>query len=228
MDKKESTLSPEIIDQFNRQVISENNIMRKEKILVLPYNTLRIFDTCVQADIERIKNPNWKGDFDTILKHVLTRTVKDLGKFNNIDSSIPNTLINESWSHYYKISPKTNLYPLLDGLSHQKVISDIIILFPKKDIKEDVYTSAYYDGSIEELEKFINDNAITAIFMDDVDFLMTLIDRGNIEFDWKTVIISKLGYNYMRSKNGTLIMKHSLEFTKKYALEVGCLSLIDF
>ncbi len=56
------------------------------------------------------------------------------------------------------------------------------------------------DAPIEELEKFINDNAITAIFMDDVDFLMTLIDRGNIEFDWKTVIISKLGYNYMRSK----------------------------
>lgn len=228
MNSKSKNYQDDNLIKLDHQLISENNILRKEKILVLPYNTLRVFDTCLQADLERIKDPNWNGDFETTLKHVLTRTEKDLGKFNGIDSDMVNKLMNEAWIHYYEIAPKTNLYSLLDILNKQSFVSDIIVLFPKKGISEDDYTNAYYDGSIEELENFINKNSITAIVMDDVELLMTLINRGNVDLNWKTIIISKLGYNYMRTQDGVLVMKHSLEFNEKYTLEVGSLSLIDF
>ena len=218
----------ELVNKLNKQIISENNIMRKEKMLILPYNTLRVFDTCVQADIERAKNPNWHGDFEKVLKQVLTRSIKDLGIVNNIDSEIIKKLMNDSWCHYYEIAPRTNLYALIETLSEQSFMTDIIVLFPKHGVKEDDLTNAYYDGSIEELEKFINENGITSIFMDDVELLMTLIKRKNVDLNWKTIFISKLGYNYERTEDGLLVMKHSLEWNNEYTLEVGCLSLIDF
>lgn len=216
-----------LIDQFQRQIITENNMMRKEKMLILPYNTLRIFDFMVQVDLEKVKDPNWKGQFEDVLRKVVTRTERDMGKFNGIDSDMVNRLMYDSWMHYYELAPRTNLYGMIETLSQQNFMNDIIVLFHKQNCKEEEYTNAYYDGTIEGLEKFINENEITALVMDDVELLMTLINRGNVPLDWKTIFISKLGYNYYRHKeSGALLMKHSLEFTSKYTLEVASLGLI--
>lgn len=227
MEEKIYGIDRNVIEKFNRQVITENNIMRKEKLLILPYNTLRVFDLFVQADLEKVKDPTWKGDFMATLRKVLTRKEKDLGKLNNIDSSLVKKLMEDSWIHYYKLAPRTNLYALVETLNNQKFMEDAIVLFHKRNIKEDDLTNAYYDGSIEGLEKFINENRITALAIDDVELLMTLINRGNVSFDWKTVFISKLGYNYYKEdKHNMLLMKYSDKWSEKYAIEVASLDLI--
>lgn len=221
-------LNNERLQKLSKQIISSNNIKRKEKILVLPHNTLRIVDVIAQMEIERIKNPNWNESFQDLLFKMLTRAEKDLGKYNNVDSDVVNKIIDKKWSEYYEIAPRTILYGLIEMLYNQSFVTDIIALFHKKDAWDDALTCDYYDGSIEELERYINDKGITCIFMDDVELLMKLINRKNVDLNWKTIFISKLGYNYMHSVYGDLIMKHSLEFCNEYCLEVGSLTLIEF
>lgn len=228
MDKPKVLVSREIANEIDQKLLTDLNITRSEKMLVLPYNTLRVFDMFVQADINRAKDPNWKGDFMTLLRQVITRSEKDLGKMNGIDSEIIKKMMNDSWMHYYEMSPRTNFYAMIETLQQQSFMSDCIALFHKKNCKDDMLTNAYYDGTIEGLEKFINDNTITAICMDDVELLMTLINRGNINLNWKTIFISKIGYNYYRSKHGELMMKHANEWCDKYALEVATLDLVNF
>lgn len=228
MEKMRSVkTTADVANRFNRQIITQDNIMRQEKMLILPYNTLRVFDFMVQADLEKIINPDVELDFMRTLRKVLTRSIKDLGKMNGIDSDMVKKLMEDSWMHYYELAPKTNLYGMIETLEQQSFMSDIIVLFHKKHCKDEDFTNAYYDGSIEQLEKFIIENSITALVIDDVELLMTLINRGNVPLDWKTVFISKLGYNYYRDKeHDALLMKHSTEFTDKYTLEVASLDLI--
>lgn len=225
-NRNNAGFSNDTITQFAKQVIPTNNMMRNEKILILPYNTLRVFDLFVQADLYKAKDPNWKGDFMKTLKEVLTRSEKDLGKVNDIDSELVKKLMNDSWMHYYDLAPRTNAYSMLETLGEQKFISDMIVLFHKKNCHDEEFTNAYYDGSIEELEKFISENDITAVMMDDVELLMTLINRGNLDLNWMTFFISKMGYNYTRTEHGSLVMKHSTEWTNKYAIEVAGIRLI--
>ena len=44
-------LNNERLQKLSKQIISSNNIKRKEKILVLPHNTLRVVDVIAQMEI---------------------------------------------------------------------------------------------------------------------------------------------------------------------------------
>lgn len=204
------------------------NIKRPEKILILPYNTLRVFDTFVQVEISKGLDPNWEMDLDDVIYNCLTRRTKDLGKHNNVDSAIVNECIEKDWPRYYEIAPRTKLYSLVELFHNQSFITDVVALFHRKDVSDPALRCDYYDGTIEGLEAYINDNGITAIFMDDVELLKKLMDRGNVNFDWKSVIISRMGYNYYMSLSGNLLMKYIEELTSRACIEIGALGLIDF
>ena len=94
------------------------NIDRKEKILILPHNTLRVVDTFVQVELEKMKDPKWFETVEEVLFRVLTRKEKDLGKFNDMDSKLVKDLIDTEWSRYYEIAPRTYIYELLDVLHY--------------------------------------------------------------------------------------------------------------
>lgn len=207
-----------------------NNANRKEKILILPYNTLRLMDIIPQIEIEKFKNPEWNEPFQKVVLKTISRKVKDLGEYNKLDSKTINDTIEEKWTEYYETAPRTNLYDLCDFLLKQKFITDIIVLFHKNDCHDIAFTNAYYDGSIEELEKFVSENGITCIVMDDIEFLKTLVERGNIDFSYKTIIISRLGYNYYKDEStGVLLMKHMFQLsTKVETMEIGALALTNF
>lgn len=217
-------------NSYNLDRISQTlNMKRNEKILVLPYNTLRIFDTMVQIEIEKSKNPEWFQTIQEVTFRMVTRTIKDLGKFNNVDSNIVKEEMENDWARYYELAPRTQLYSLLNFLRCQSFTTDIVVLFHKKDAIDPDMKCDYYDGTIEGLESYITDNGITCIIMDDIELLKTLIDRGNVDMNWKTIIISKLGYNYYKDKtSGLLLMKHIDELSSKACMEIGSYTLMGF
>ena len=55
-----------------------SNIAKQEKILVLPYNTLRIVDVMLQIEIEKAKNPKWTEPLDKVIAKVTARKIKDI------------------------------------------------------------------------------------------------------------------------------------------------------
>ena len=205
-----------------------NNMKRQEKILVLPYNTLRLVDTFVQVEIEKSKNPKWFMNLEDVIYMLITRKEKDLGKFNKVDSNVVKACLEEDWARYYEIAPRTLIYGLLEFLEKQSFVSDIIALFHKKDCYDEALKCDYYDGTIEGLDKYIEENEITAIIMDDIELLKTLIERKKIDLSWKTFFISRLGYNFFRSPNGTLLMKYVINLTNEVPIEIGCLALMNF
>ena len=93
-DKKDNIVIDDAVrEKLSKQIISTNNIKRKEKILVLPHNTLRVVDVIAQMEIERLKNPKWNGSFQDLLFDMLTRSEKDLGKYNDVDSEVVNNIV---------------------------------------------------------------------------------------------------------------------------------------
>jgi len=166
---------------------------RPETILVLPYNTLRIVDLCVQMEIYAASDEEISIE-ETIHK-LLCRKDKDLGKLNKINSEIVNNLMDKYYPSYYKVAPMTIVYDLLAKLKCQKFVNKIIALHKYQGTEEPLFDNAYYDGSIEELEKFIKNNSITAIIMDDIHILYELVSRENVDVRGMTFFISKMGYN---------------------------------
>ena len=211
------------------KLIDSNNIERNEKILILPHNTLRIVDTFVQVELEKMKDPNWCESVEEVIYRVVTRSIKDLGKMNNMDSELVKELIDMDWARYYEIAPRTYIYELIDLLHQQSFVTDIVALFHKKEAWDNAVKCDYYDGTIEGLENYIENNGITAIFMDDISLLKSLIDRKNINMDWKTIFISKMGYNYyIDKKTGALLMKDIMTICESAAVEVGAINLVNF
>lgn len=220
-----------ITDSFQahpERLIDKLNIDRPERILVLPYNTLRIFDALVQVEICKAKDEKWYEPLDEVIYKVLTRKEKDLGKHNGVDSKIVKDLMEADWTRYYEIAPRSKVYDIISILQNQRFVKDVVALFHKKDAVDSALRCDYYDGTIEELEYYIKNNGITTIFMDDVELLKTLIDRGNVDMNWKTIFISKIGYNYYQDKNGILLMKYMEELSSKACMEIASIALTNF
>ena len=206
----------------------QDNYKRNEKILILPHNTLRIVDAMYQLEAIAY-NTKKVPDFEENLYRCVTRKEKDISK--NID--IPDRIkskFNNNWGLYWDISPRTNLYEYIKIVAEQKFTDDVIVLFSDHSAKDDVFSSDYYDGTIEGLEKYILENKITAVVIDDIDLLEELVNRQNVNLDNLSFIISKIGYNYeFDSSIGLLMPKKSLyEIEKKYFLEIAMIALFDF
>ena len=206
----------------------QDNYKRNEKILILPHNTLRVVDAMYQLEIIA-RNTKKIIDFEENLYMCVTRKEKDLSKIFNIPKDIEENFKN-NWAYYWDIAPRTNLYDYIKIVSAQKFTDDVIVLFSDKNAKDDVFTSDYYDGTIESLEKYIIENKITAIFMDDVDLLEELVNRKNTDLNNLSFFISRVGYNYEWNDLVKIPMiKESIyKIEKEYYLEIAIISLFDF
>ena len=206
----------------------QDNYKRNEKILVLPHNTLRMVDAMYQLEIIS-RNTKKIPDFEENLYMCVNRTEKDLSKFFNIPKDIENNF-KTNWAYYWDIAPRTNLYEYIKIVSSQKFTDDTIVLFTDHDAKDDVFKSDYYDGSIESLEKYIIENRITAIVLDEIDLLVRLVRRKKINLDNLSFIISRVGYNYeWDDRIGMLLPKQALyDIEKEYYMEVATVALFDF
>ena len=60
----------------------EDNMMRKEYILILPKNTLRLTDAMMQMEINNANGNPLPETFDEMLWKLVTRSNKDLSKYN--------------------------------------------------------------------------------------------------------------------------------------------------
>ena len=214
---------------YNGKIMSDRN----ENILVLPHNTIRIVDAPIQAMIEKYKDPNWDEPIEHTIYKVLTRSCVNLSKYNKLneeESKIVKESIITDWASYYEIAPKSRIiYDLLDILCNQKFVKNVTILFSDKRAWDPSHKNDYYDGTIDSLEKYLNENNITTIFMDNIELLYLLYKRGNYDINNKTIFLSKLGYNYERNPVlSKLMIKHLFELNVNTDVEIGELALTNF
>ena len=67
----------------------EDNMMRKEFVLILPKNTLRLTDAMMQMEINNANGKPLTEGFNDMLWKLVTRTNKDLSKYNKgVDKSL--------------------------------------------------------------------------------------------------------------------------------------------
>ena len=208
----------------------ESNIMRKESTLILPYNTLRIVDVLLQFEIYNSVGLLYKEPFERTVFKMVSRKEKELSKLNKgVDQSLLDQLLKVNFAEYYDMSPRTSLYEILQITKHQKFMTKMIVLFDDKKAKDDVFDNVYYDGTIEGLEKNIIDNEITCIVLDDIKLLKKISDRGNIDLNYKTIMLSRMGYNYYRDDTGRLLLKYYDKIIEKYPhMELTVVSLTTF
>lgn len=211
----------------------EDNMMRKESILILPQNTLRLTDVMMQMEIDKADGKLFNEKLDDTIWKLVNRIHKDLSKYNkNIDKSLIDELYEKNFSIYYELSPRTLLYEILDILSHQKFIDKTTVLFSNKSIKkaeDDIFSCDYYDGTIESLENYMNDKNITCLVFDDMELLKTINDRKNVSLTRKTFFVSKMGYNFYRDSIGKLRLKYYNDiFKENPTMELCTIDLFNF
>lgn len=203
------------------------NISRKERILILPNNTLRVPEAMFMLEIyasKHIKLPN----FDENLYKCICRKTKDLTKIFNISKELLDKW-NTNWAEYYDIAPRTKMYEYIDILSSQKFVENTVVLFSDYNAHDSAFTNDYYDGTFEELERYIINNGITAIVLDDVDLMEKLTESRKIG-DNLSFFVSKMGYNYQYNTNLNVLMpkKALFDAEKNAYIEVAIISLFEF
>lgn len=216
--------------EYSNKYTYEVNYKRHEKILVLPHNTLRVVDAMFQIELEsRLfkKIPN----FEDNLYRCVCRKYKDYSKCYNTE--IPKDLLkkyNENWYYYWDIAPRTDFYSYIKALANQSFTQIVYVLFSDKRASEPEFESVYYDGSIDELEKFIIDNGITAVILDDINILVELHERKNVNLHNMSFIFSRMGYNYyFEPRLGIPILDSKIDkVNADAAIEVATIALYDF
>ena len=212
----------------------EDNMMRKEYILILPKNTLRLTDAMMQMEINNANGNPLPETFDEMLWKLVTRSNKDLSKYNKgVDKFLIDELYEKNFSIYYELSPRTLMYDILDILNHQKFIAKTVVLFSNKSMQkpeDDIFDYEYYDGTIESLEQYMNNMGTTCLIFDDIELLKKLNERKNFSLKRKTFFVSKMGYNFYREdKTKKLKLKYYDEIYKENpTIELCTIDLFNF
>lgn len=208
----------------------ENNMMRDESILILPYNTLRLVDVMIQMEIDKASGTLLHESFDDTVFKLTVRSQKDLSLYNEgVDRNLLNELLRINYATYYSMAPRTMMYEIVDIMANQKFIKRTTVLFPDKNAKDDMFDYDFYDGTIESLERYIINHQVTCMIFDDMELLKTLNDRKNISLDEKSFIVSKLGYNFYRDSIGELRLKYYEELKKEHrSMELSIMDLYNF
>lgn len=208
----------------------ENNMLRKENILILPYNTMKIVDVIVQLELFKLAG-NKMPPLEEVIFRVVTRTHKDLSVYNDCNQELIDQMVKLDYKRLYELSPGTEIVDIIHILSLQKFVNNIYVLFDDDRLVDNTnkYTNIYYDGTLDELINVINKYEITAIVMDDVEILKDIYDKDKLLLENKTIMIPKYGYNYYRNKNGDLRLKYYNDyFSKVTHLEIGTPDIIKF
>ena len=206
-------------------------MMRSENILILPYNTIKLMDAMLQMEIYNAAQTPLPYGFEVMLYKLVSRRYKELSKYNEgVDQEILDELVKTNFSTYYSLSPNTDLYDILNITLHQKFTDRVTILSPDKKLTDTTYEVNYYDGTIDSLENYIISNGVTCIVCDDMELIKELSDRENVNLNHKSIMVSKMGYNYHIDE--TLkqpVIDHYYDIKKKYPdMELAIMDLYRF
>jgi hypothetical protein len=207
---------------------SMDYVTRKEKILCLSHNTVRIVDYPIQKELDSVLGIQ-QTEEERMMK-VISRNIKDLSTVNGIDKETTNKFIHGIYSKAYADAPRGKIYDVLYTLKYQKFVSGIYLMHLDKRITEEEWTDCYYSGKIEEVERFINENGITMFILDDITDLYRIIEREQINVTGMTFLVSKLGYNYY-TVGDSILLKHEPEIvllSESKGFEFGIMSVWDF
>ena len=208
-----------------------SNMFRHEKLLILPYNTTRFIDIVVQLELNMlITGAKSKPDlFKKTMMQLCNRAEIDMGKYNNLPPESVNELIDNGMAKFYSLAPRTILGKMCYINSKQSFIDKVTILTKDKRLTDDTFEVDFYDGTLDALEEYFNKNNYTCLVIDSIEKLWNIVSRGNIDFNHKTVYLSKLGYNFMKDENGKVKLKYFDEIMDKYPqLELLEIRLFDF
>lgn len=186
----------------------DNFYKRKEVIVILPYNTLRVTDMIINMEFRTMAglDPIPKGSsFTTEMAKLIYRYDKDFHSMYNISDSMYEKFVSTGIHKFYEIAPKTDLYSLATLLENKG--SEIIVLCDNEKVKDDTFICKYYDGSIEELEKFLIKVNATALFTADLDVAKSIINRKIMDLKGFTFFISEMGYNLECIEDSIPILK---------------------
>lgn len=173
---------------------------RDESVIILPHNTLRFVDAAVQAFINStMEEPPKFESIEDYLIPLLTRKNKDLAEINRLEKDFYESLVNDHYLEFYEAAPRTDLYNILMILKKQSFISSIKIATMYKDLEEDasIFDKIdVYGETYEDLVKYLSSNEWTMIVLDDIELFHKLSKEESIDWLGKSVLVSKLGYNY--------------------------------
>lgn len=206
------------------------NFNRKESILILPHNTLRLVDMMQYLELLAAnKKPAGPLDFEDNLYKCMARKNKDFSIGLTMPPGMKEKFEN-NWKYYWDIAPRTNMYDYLKVLAAQKFTLNTTVLFSDPNASDDVFDYDYYDGSIDALEDYIVNKNITAVVLDDIDIIHQITERGRIDINNLSFIISKLGYNYVYDEKLQMLrLKDSIYFDeRKSFIEIAEIVLFNF
>jgi hypothetical protein len=189
-----------------------NFVMRKERVLCVAYNTIRLHDYALADEICKLTDAD--TSFVNKIFYVLNRQEKKMFPNSEISDEVYISLEKAIFTNNYDDIPATMVARAIYELSNQPFTETVWILHNDYGgdtySSEQMYENASYDGSIEQLEEFILEHKITAMFIDSIDTVKLLKDRGNIPFTGMSFMISKLGYNYTGEidEDNKHVMKH--------------------
>lgn len=211
-----------------------NNMMRKERILILPYNTLRLVDFPLYYELSILSKEKNKPleSPELVMYKLLTRKNKDFSSWFKADKELVDKLLVNNFYNYYKMSPRTYIYDYINILIRQNFVNFCKVLFAYdskgEKPEDDIYESDYYDGTLNGLEEYISKNGITAIVIDNIYTIYNIVKRGNISLNNFSIFISKIGYNVEKFVTNYPIMKYYEEITNSINVEICDLKLMDF
>lgn len=209
-----------MIDNFHK---------RKEVIVILPYNTLRVTDMIVNMEFRTMAglDPMPKdSSFTTEMAKLIYRYNKDFHSMYNISDSMYEKFVSTGIHKFYEIAPKTDLYDLAILLENKG--SEIIVLCDNEKVKDDTFICKYYDGSIEELEKFLIKVNATALFTADLDVAKNIINRKVMNLKGFTFFISEMGCNLEYGEDSIPILKDYENLRNPSTYEINTFKLYKY
>lgn len=184
---------------------------RKERILVCSWNTIRLTDVPIYKIIDEslgIKNQE-------ILQKmcIIERDVPNVNYRGVSDESVL-SIIHSIFPSAYFESPTTAMYNILSVIGTNQ-IEDMIIahntfgnIINMDNVDENELMTVTFDGTVEELEKLIDEQKITAVIIDDIEYLYHIILNGKIDVRGMTFMFPMLGYNFDINNDGTIVYKY--------------------
>ena len=214
---------------------TESTIMRNERVVVLPHNTLKFVDMPLEADIlASIEHFDGEITFHELLYALSVREEKSLAALHEISENTVDDMLRENYPMYYDVAPETEVYTILDVLHKQSFGQNITILYPFDYTKLQYpdpaqYNKDWYDGSYEELVKKLIASKFTCLVIGDIDLLDKLTKDGRINFENTTVFVSVLGYNYKYDEELNIhVMRKYRNITGRTMIDIGAVKLFNF
>lgn len=221
---------------------NNDNIKQKEHVLILPYNTLRVIDVPILAELNKANSVDEKLDYiifrcvnrknKNILSLMPSRTYDDnIHEYLNILGKVSKNI-----NLYYNVAPSTDVYDIVSIMKKQSFVKSVTILFNNSSLSDDEFENDYLDYSyyIPEtniIHKYIIGHNITSLFCSDASLMFELIRDHNEDkyYDSFSFFISRIGYNYKYSTDSQRFLMNDIKYiSDNSSCDIEDVSLIKF